>query len=94
MPIIMQQHGDSRGNPLPHDGEYLQHMDFEAYAGRGAITLTPDPAKAMHFASTGEAFEFWKRSPKCRPIRPDGQPNRPLTGANWQFSNWEPPQEE
>lgn len=85
MVVVMRQFGTALGEPLPHDGEYLQDFDFEAFDGVGKITLTPDVQKAMKFADTAEAFAFYRTIPKCRPLRADGKPNRPLTAANWEF---------
>ena len=88
MPVVMIQRGSARGHELPHDGQYLKSMDFEAHNGRGEIALTPDLAEAMVFPDLMAAFAFWRSTPKCKPIRDhDGQPNRPLTAANWEFKN-------
>lgn len=84
MAIKMQLWGSPHG-PTEFDGEYLLDMDFEAHDGLGELTTTPDVAKAKWFADMADALEFWGRSPKCRPIRPDGKPNRPLTATNWEF---------
>lgn len=81
----MVQHGQADGRPLPGDGQYLKAFDFEANGGQGAIILTSDLSKARVFADFAEAFEFYRRSPKCKPLREDGRPNRPLTAANWEF---------
>lgn len=83
--FLMRQMGDARGNRLPGDGQFLQRFDFEAAGGRGDIWLTADPSLAMRFPDLGAAFAFRNRSPKCAPLRLDGEPNRPLTAANWQF---------
>ena len=83
--VLMRQMGAADGRALPHDGQFLAAFDFEAHGGQGEISLTPDPALAMRFRDTAQAFEFWRRSPECRPIRADGKPNRPLTAANWGF---------
>lgn len=84
--IVMIQCGCVFG-PLPGDGEYLKSFDFEAFDGQGQIELTPDLGEAMRFADAVEAIAFRNRSPQCRPRRPDGLPNRPLTAANWQLSD-------
>jgi hypothetical protein len=83
MPVIMQLAGDADGNPLPADGQFLMDFDFEFDNGIGEIRMTDDPDKAKQFADLKEQREFWLTSPKCRPLRPDGEPNRPLTSTNW-----------
>lgn len=87
MPTVMRQMGTALGTALPGDGQYLKDFDFEAQDGRGIISLTPDLAEAKKFAAADEAFTFWKTQPECRPFRRDGNPNRPLTAANWSFEN-------
>lgn len=85
MPVAMKLCGRADGVPLPADGQYLKEFDFEANDGIGEITMTPNIADAMHFPDIGAQFEFYKRSPKCRPVRWDGKPNRPLTSTNWEI---------
>lgn len=63
-------------------GNYLEAYDAEAFDGRGDATFTPDVAKAMKFDSISDAVECWKRQSKKRPLRSDGEPNRPLTAFN------------
>lgn len=60
-------------------GHYVESYDAEAYDGRGDVATTPDVEKARVFASPAEAMEAWRTVPKARPLRADGQPNRPLT---------------
>lgn len=85
MTTVMIQHGGPLGQTLPGDGQYLKHMDFEAFNGQGQITLTPNLDEAKKFGSFVEAWEYWRTVPKCKPIRDDLRPNRPLTAANWEF---------
>jgi hypothetical protein len=63
----------------PPVGAWLESFDPAAYDGRGLVRWTVDPAKAARFPSKEMAFRTWYASPACRPIRPDGKPNRPLT---------------
>lgn len=58
---------------------YLRSWDVEAHDGRGDADLTERLADAHVFASFQEAFDTWRSVPKCRPLRADGEPNRPLT---------------
>lgn len=89
MPTVMIQRGDPYGHRLPGDGQYLKSFDFEAHDGRGEITMTPNIGEAMKFSTFVEAWEFWHTVPKCKPLRDDGEPNRPLTAANWEFKTFE-----
>lgn len=85
MPTVMKLWGAADGSPTPGDGQYLKDFDFEADAGRGEITLTADIKQAKRFGQMADAIEFYRTSPKCKPLRPDGRPNRPLTATNWEF---------
>ena len=85
MAVVMKLWGDALGRPTPGDGQYLKAFDFEADDGRGLIDMTPDIAEAKRFPVFVDALTFYKSVPECRPLRPDGEPNRPLTATNWQF---------
>lgn len=69
------------GDKLFKPGVYLKAFDHEAHNGQGEAAYTVKIEEAMRFADHPEAWEFWKRIPKCRPLRPDGKPNRPLTAT-------------
>lgn len=84
MTTVMQLWGSPQG-PTPYDGQYLRDFDFEAADGRGEILMTPKIEEAKRFADLAEAIAYRQRCPVCRPIREDGQPNRPLTATNWSF---------
>jgi hypothetical protein len=60
-------------------GAYLASYNPEGNDGQGDAAWTRDPAQAMVFASAAEAFERYQAVPANRPVRADGQPNRPLT---------------
>jgi hypothetical protein len=66
-------------------GLYLRSYDPEGHDGRGDADWTADLAQAKVFASPMEAFEEWRRVPNVLPVRPDGQPNRPLTAYSVTF---------
>lgn len=87
MATVMQLCGRPLGGlevaPHPQDGRYLKDVDFEANDGRGEVEVCDDWREAKQFADAAEAMTFLKTSPKCRPIREDGKPNRPLTATNW-----------
>lgn len=58
---------------------WLESGDVEAHDGLGSADLTDDASKAKQFEDPGSAFKFWRQQSVKRPIRSDGQPNRPLT---------------
>lgn len=71
--------------PFNHGGaildppEWLRHADVDAYDGRGDADTTPDPTLALRFPDAREAMAFWNQQSTVRPLREDGQPNKPLT---------------
>jgi hypothetical protein len=66
----------SAGSPA---GQFLMSYDPDAHQGRGYACWTDDIGVAMKFKTSGDAWLFWRKPSKVRPIRPDGRPNRPLT---------------
>jgi hypothetical protein len=84
---VMILRGLAGGGSTPYDGQYLADFDFEAHDGVGEITMTDKLEDAKVFADFVEAVAFYKRQPSCKPLRADGQPNRPLTATNWQFTH-------
>lgn len=66
------------GPPAPA-GSFLMACDPDANAGRGSATWTGSIAKALRFAGPREALMCWQQQSTRLPLRPDGQPNRPLT---------------
>ena len=66
----------------PYLGQYLQSADFDAHDGVGEVGFTPWPDLAMKFPDRGAAFTYWKTASTVRPVRYDGQVNRPLTAMN------------
>ena len=58
---------------------WLQSFDVDAHDGRGAATWVDDRADAMRFDTAAEAFTAWRTQSRVRPLRADGEPNRPLT---------------
>jgi len=69
--------------PTPFDGQYLVEYD-PAREGTDPcgepllchLVTTHDVTQARKFPTVTEAVDFWNRS---HGLRPDGQPNRPLT---------------
>jgi len=72
--------GFANGGDCPHAGEWLKSFDHEFDEGRGFGEFTRDPKRALRFTTREAAMEFWRRSSTIKPLRPDGRPNRPLTG--------------
>lgn len=74
------------GGPSPFDGQYLKEydpdrrgIDPDGHIMLAHVTTTPNPDEAMRFAGVADAQGTWARKSTRWPIRPDGQPNRPLT---------------
>ena len=70
--------------PTMFDNTYVIQYDpnFVPAGGEydgGSLLVDPDVSKARRFASPSEALEYWRQS---HGIRPDGEPNRPLTAYN------------
>jgi len=59
-------------------GAWLVRYDPEGNDGTGDALWSHDPADAARF-TVREWAELYTASPKCRPLRPDGKPNRPIT---------------
>lgn len=57
---------------------YLESYDLEYADGVGAAWLTRDPDKALRFDDAKAAMDAVMSSPKSKPVRDDGEPNRPL----------------
>lgn len=66
---------------------FLKDADIEAHDGRGSATWTVDRAEAKQFADFIAAFEFWRAQSTKRPLREDGEPNRPLTAFTCSFED-------
>lgn len=58
---------------------WVAGFDIEAHDGRGEVRYTSDVATAMHFPTPGHLLDAWKCQSTTRPLRDDGEPNRPLT---------------
>jgi hypothetical protein len=71
----------ANGAPCPIAGEWIQSFDFEYDNSRGDGLFTDNPSKALVFASQYEAHKFWNTQSVTRPLRDDGQPNKPLTST-------------
>jgi len=67
------------GGPSDLDGQWLKAYDPDARGGHGAIKGTPHRKEALRFPDMSAAMKFWRQTSAVLPVRPDGQPNRPLT---------------
>lgn len=75
---VIKSEGLADGRPK-FNGQYLVSFDPEALGGMGSFIWSPDIEQAKRFPTAAEAFEMWTAVPACRPTRPDGKPNKPLT---------------
>ena len=66
-------------NDSVQHGAYLEWSDPDANNGMGADRWTNDINKAKKFATVRDAMECWRAQSRVRPMRPDFEPNRPLT---------------
>lgn len=60
-------------------GMWIEGFDVDAFGGRGATTLTARAERALVFDTPNAAFDAWRTQSKKKPLRDDGEPNRPLT---------------
>lgn len=60
-------------------GKYLEWSDPDGNGGDGREKWTDDVTKAKQFDTPADAHACWTAQSKKRPIRPDGEPNRPMT---------------
>lgn len=65
--------------PPPEVDAWLAWYDPDAKQGGGETIWTTKLADALAFTSMDAAVEFYQRTSRVRPTRPDGKPNRPLT---------------
>lgn len=83
--FVMRAVGFPSGRPCPFAGQYLKSMDFDAHGGLGDGEFTDRVEEAKHFASQAAALAFWRTASSVRPLRDDGEPNRPLTSTTVQI---------
>ncbi len=82
MPCVILLHATRLGfGATDFDGRYVKAYDptyqpvGAPYSG-GILEVTRDPNQALQFPDVAAAFEKWRQP---HGIRPDGEPNRPLT---------------
>jgi hypothetical protein len=69
---------------------YVRDYDLDAHAPgqpypTGQVRLTEDTREAKRFPSLHAALEAWREPSQAVPLRPDGEPNRPLTAFTMTF---------
>lgn len=71
---------DAMGGTTPHDQQFIKSVDWDVDTfGRAQIETSADRTEAIQFDGFNEAFAFYKTQSIVRPLRPDGEANRPLT---------------
>jgi hypothetical protein len=81
MTYLLRIEGWVNGEECPHAGQYVESFQHDTSDGRGSGAFTPDPRRAMQYATAGGAMNFWRQQSQTHPLRIDGLPNRPLTAA-------------
>jgi len=64
---------------------YVMTCDHDAFNGLGAVEFTQQKDRAMRFDSFDAATAFWNKQSTVRPLRDDGEPNKPLTACSISF---------
>lgn len=78
--VIVMVVGNSGGGTTPHDGRYVVHWDPHTEYGILKLTSSVQRGLARRFASAEQVLKEWRTISKHHPVRPDGKPNRPLSG--------------
>lgn len=80
--------GTAAGGWNEYNGQYIVSYDPDVHRANGEydggkLICTSDPEQAPLFPIE-DAFQLWRSGPncKCHRLRPDGEPNRPLTAFN------------
>jgi hypothetical protein len=88
MPYIIQCKGFADGRRSSIDKQFMVSFDHD-YANfeDGMLRLgdgkfSPDMDEAKRFPDAESALDFWRKQSTKHPLRPDGKPNRPMTGMN------------
>lgn len=81
--IVIFLVGPAAGGSTLHDESYVVDYQPEFWATNDYpwLATSRDIAKARVFPSITEAHAYWRQTPPAPDdVRPDGRPNRPLTG--------------
>ena len=84
MRCLMRIVGLMGGMRTIHDGQFVQEYDPNRNDESDRphtvyLTTTLNLLEAKKFDNVAAALEFWKLTDERCPLRPDGEPNRPLT---------------
>lgn len=92
MPYVIKLLAMADGRPVRFcAGAYVKAYDVDAYGGRGRLIPTQERASAQPFETPAQAIEFVQRQSTVKPLREDGEPNRPLTAYTVEISPQEAP---
>lgn len=64
---------------LPPPGAWLVFYNPNAHDGRGVAHWSLHARDALRFDTPTRALDFWRQVSDVKPVRGDGEPNRPLT---------------
>jgi hypothetical protein len=81
LPHVIRVVAFANGKPCPIAGEWVQTFDHDGADGRGDGVFTNNPKRAMAFESKYAALTFWNKVSTVKPVREDGEPNKPLTAC-------------
>ena len=81
MPWIIRIIGLANGHECDFANQFIEAFDFDD-GEYGSGLFTHDPTAAKKFDSKAEAFTYLRTQSQSHPLRRDGMPNRPLTGAH------------
>lgn len=80
MSRVLRVLGLADGRSTRYAGMYLRDWRVDPRRpGIAMLTVTDDPATARVFPDVMSAIDYWRAVSPIYPVRPDGQPNRPLT---------------
>jgi len=82
MAHVLRVRGLANGAESPHDGRYVKRYNPNTPFGELALTSTEDMAAARKFETMDDVLAYRQAVSKAEPLRPDGQPNRPLSGLH------------
>lgn len=89
MSIIVRIISGADGSATPHDGRYVKAWNSNVDFGILALDSTSKKKEAKKFESAADALEEWRTQSKVMPLRPDHEPNRPLTALTVSFEQEE-----
>lgn len=75
------------GRRTPHDGQFLVAYDPDTPFGELDLTTSFDIAQARRFVDMVELHRLYSAISRAQPVRPDGKPNRPITGLTLEVVN-------